>query len=96
MTDTTTPIPTVPAADRPRASEFMCPRCQAAWNGLKTCHCAACHRTFTAITAFDKHRRGTYEPDTRHCVDPQTVGLVLTNRDYPCWAKAGENPRRGE
>ena len=42
------------------------------WTGLRTCHCAAggCHRTFTGIGAFDKHRQ-----DGR-CLDLTSVGLV--------------------
>jgi len=62
-----------------------CAKCANRWSGLKTAHCGACHETFTTVGAFDKHRRGTYEPDTRHCVAPPSAGLVKTNRAYPCW-----------
>lgn len=82
------PIPTDGAAHtRPRGYDVVCKSCGAGWNGLKTCHCTVCHRTFSTIAAFDKHRRGSYELDTRHCVDPVEAGLILTARDYPCWGR---------
>lgn len=33
-------------------------------------HCAACHRDFMGLTAWDKHRRGPMTD--RRCVDPAT------------------------
>jgi hypothetical protein len=39
--------------------------------GLKACHCAACHRTFTSVEAFDRHRQGDY--DARSCLDPSLM-----------------------
>lgn len=62
-----------------------CSGCDARWNGFSTCHCAACHRMFTGLTAFDKHRGGKHADDTRHCVDPESAGLVHADRAYPCW-----------
>jgi hypothetical protein len=35
----------------------MC-RCGATWTGERTCHCSACHLTFTSVGPFDAHRRG--------------------------------------
>lgn len=72
-----------------------CPRCDGRWNGLNTAHCGAdgCHQTFTGPTAFDAHRARKFTDDTRHCVDPATVGLVKFSRDYPCWALPGTNDR---
>ena len=37
----------------------------------RICHCTSCHRTFTAVTSFEKHRRDSA------CIDPVTVGLEL-------------------
>lgn len=74
-------------------TRITCPRCDAAWTGLATAHCSACHRTFTTVSAFDKHRDGSHSRGTRHCVDPETVGLVQAARPYPCWAHPGSNPR---
>lgn len=60
-------------------------RCGRRWDKLKTCHCCVCHRTFTAITGFDRHRRNG------KCLDPATVGLVDANRTYSCWGWPGRN-----
>lgn len=67
--------------------------CDARWGGLKTCHCSACHNTFTSITAFDKHRTGSHALSERTCLEPSAVGLVLTGRDYPCWGAPGDTSR---
>ena len=45
-----------------KAGMHTCPRCPNHWGGLKTAHCAACHETFTGLTAFDKHRTGSHTP----------------------------------
>ena len=50
---------------------------------------AMCHRTFTTVSTFDKHRTGSHAKGTRHCVPPAEVGLVDAGRAYPCWAQAG-------
>lgn len=70
-----------------------CPRCPVRWSGANTGHCGACHRTFTGVIAFDKHRvRGK-------CVNPETIlnqkgerVLALTSRAYLCWGAAGDKP----
>lgn len=72
-----------------RIREVACPRCDARWGGLKTCHCTGCHQTFTVQSAADKHRAGKHTNDTRHCVDPASVGLVDAGRSYPCWGFPG-------
>lgn len=81
-----------------RAGAGECGKCGAWWQGWDTAHCPTCHRMFTTITAFDKHRAGSHAYDTRHCVDPATVlnqkgerVLIDAGRDYPCWGfPAGE------
>lgn len=62
-----------------------CARCDARWGGYNTAHCGACHITLTGITAFDAHRAGSHAKGQRHCVDPESVGLVDVGRAYPCW-----------
>lgn len=65
-------------------SEYRCGGCDSHFGGLRTAHCGACHRTFTGITTFDKHR-------VRHkCIDPATVGLVDAGRKYPCFGTEGD------
>jgi hypothetical protein len=78
----------------PKAGTGSCARRPARWGGLKTAHCAACHETFTTVTAFDRHRRGL--PDDRHCVDPLSVGLVDAGRAYICWAFPGRREYEGD
>lgn len=68
-----------------------CNGCTTRWNGANTAHCAACHTTFTGITAFDRHRVGSHAAGKRHCLTPDAVGLVLTGRAYPCWGEPGDN-----
>lgn len=60
-------------------------QCGAEWGGLRTAHCASCHRTYTGIAAFDTHRhRGS-------CLHPEQAGLVDAGRGYPCFGFAQEN-----
>jgi len=60
--------------------------CEAWWAGANTCHCPACHETFSGVVTFDKHRsRG-------RCLDPRQIGLVLLDREYPCWGRRGALP----
>lgn len=76
------------------AGTHGCARCPNRWGGFKTAHCGACHRTFTGLTAFDKHRTGSHTNDTRHCLPPESVGLVNAGRAYPCWGFSGEGDDR--
>lgn len=76
------------AVDRPR-NVVECARCDKWWAGTGPHHCGKCHRTFTSLSAFDKHRDGNHANGTRHCVEPQKVGLELTARAYPCWGWPG-------
>lgn len=47
-------------------------------------HCAACHRDFMGLAAFDKHRRGPYTD--RRCVDPATdTETTDTGRPLASW-----------
>ena len=47
-------------------------------------HCGACHRDFMGLTAFEKHRRGTY--DARRCVDPASdEERTATGRPIADW-----------
>lgn len=41
--------------------------------------CPACGEVFSRVSNFDKHRKGSHGID-RHCVDPATVGLVLSEK----------------
>lgn len=44
---------------------------------MSICVCAACERSFTGLTSFDKHHETDYgrRPAVR-CIDPATLGMV--------------------
>lgn len=46
-------------------------QCGATWPGLSPCHCSACHRTFSGVVLFDKHRHAQGEHGG--CHDPETI-----------------------
>jgi hypothetical protein len=50
-----------------------CGRCAARWTATRAAHCAGCHRTFSTVSGFDKHRRDG------GCLEPAAVGLELRN-----------------
>lgn len=46
---------------------YTCSGCPNTWGGLNSAHCSACHRTFSGVGTFDKHRvRG-------RCLDPAEI-----------------------
>lgn len=60
-------------------------RCGTRWSGTRTAHCSACHRTFTGVGPFDRHRRGG------HCLDPADVGLEAIDRGaYTAYGTTGQ------
>ncbi|WP_435406221.1 FDXHR family putative zinc-binding protein [Mycolicibacterium phlei] len=73
-----------------------CSRCDVEWSGTLTMHCSGCHRTFTGLTAFDKHRTGSHARG-RYCLDPSEARgddgesiFADAGRRYSCWTLAGE------
>jgi hypothetical protein len=58
---------------------FGCNSCLDRWSGLNTCHCGACHETFTTVRVLDMHRRDG------KCRSPEDIGLARAQRDYRCW-----------
>lgn len=62
------------AEDGRRSSPAITHGCGAQWRGLGRAHCAGCHRTFSADSAFDAHRRDG------ECVDPATA---ITTKGKP-------------
>lgn len=69
-----------PGARPPGANTHAC---GAWWTGSRTSHCAGanCHRTFSSITAFDRHQRNRPSGGVE-CVDPASVGLVAVRKPY--------------
>jgi len=37
-----------------------CRGCSVHWTGLAVAHCGACHRTFSSVSTFDRHRAAKY------------------------------------
>lgn len=68
---------------------ISCGRCESRWTGLNAAHCAACHETFTSVSAFDQHRTGSHAKGTRHCLTPTDVGLVPADREWKGWSLPG-------
>jgi hypothetical protein len=51
----------------------------------KRCQCPSCKEVFSAASGFDKHRKGEHGKN-RHCVDPESVGMVVSVRgDNSYW-----------
>lgn len=46
------------------------------WCGRERAHCGGCCETFSALTAFVRHRRG------RRCNPPEEIGLVPREKPY--------------
>lgn len=43
-------------------------RCGRHWTGLSQAHCPTCHRHFSSVALFDRHR-----PGSGGCVDPAAI-----------------------
>ena len=62
-----TPNVSAPSADLSKTMPQgygQCANCGEEWTGLAVAHCPTCHRTFTTVSAFDKHRTGSHTDDT--------------------------------
>ncbi|MGW6695598.1 FDXHR family putative zinc-binding protein [Rhodococcus sp. NPDC054953] len=46
------------------------------WTGAQRAHASCCHRTFSSLSAFDRHRKGLT------CNDPAEVGLVARPKPF--------------
>jgi hypothetical protein len=72
-----------------------CGECDNTWTGSNMCHCSVCHRTFSTIGLFDRHR-----PNSK-CLDPARLRVVKGERegspvmrlnDHGTWVGAEQNP----
>jgi hypothetical protein len=48
-----------------------CARCLARWGGTRTCHCGACHQTFSGQELFTAHRHQRGEHGG--CIPPSSI-----------------------
>jgi hypothetical protein len=55
-------------------------RCGAWWTGASRAHCGGCHRTFSTVGNFDKHRTADGEHGT--CWPPEERGLTARGVVY--------------
>ena len=49
------------------------------------CQCQGCFEYFNSFAAFEKHRVGTFMPDTRHCLttdEMYELGMSLNSADF--------------
>jgi len=75
MTDHTREVGIVAQArDVKRPGAITCNGCEHTWTGLSFAHCSACHRTFSSVTGFDRHRVAG------RCVDP---AIMRTKKGEP-------------
>lgn len=66
---------------------MSCAGCSTKWGGFKTCHCTACHETFSTISNFDRHRK------TGKCQPPKDCGLVRRENGAWCMPSDGHSFR---
>ena len=64
-------------------------RCGAVWHqaGSETAHCGGCHRTFSSVSAFDRHR--VSKDGVRVCLDPGAVTRGNTAAFSSCQDRYG-------
>lgn len=65
---------------------ITCSGCTAKWSGVTRAHCSGCHRTFTGVSAFDRHR------EDGACLDPASLGMV--ERDGGLWGAPAMTPEQ--
>lgn len=68
---------------RKAAPRITCSGCDASWTALNAAHCTApgCHRTFSSVGLFDRHRSASGPGDHGSCLDPGR--LVNANTGAP-------------
>ena len=88
--------PKRPAIDRSDAASCICGD---RWTGTSKCHCSGCHRLFSTVTMFDRHRVNA------KCADPATDMITPRDGSPPrpayvfkqgTWCSADEFKRAGQ
>ena len=74
-----------------------CSGCDSTWTGLKICHCAGCHISYSVEKWFVKHQvRGKCLPPSAVKLpgpDPGTFIPALKLNAFNVWVGAVANPR---
>jgi hypothetical protein len=71
---------------------WTCPRCARQWSGLAQCHCTVCHRHFSTVALFDRHRAGHGRTTCTDPADHPNIYKPSVNHLGTTWVGAGENP----
>lgn len=66
----------IPGRDGVPKNAIVHGACGSWWTGEERSHCGGCCRTFTALTSFERHRKGL------RCNPPEDVGLVAREKPY--------------
>lgn len=66
----------IPGCDGIPANAIVHGACKQWWTGNERSHASCCCRTFSSLSAFDRHRKGAT------CNDPASVGLVARQMPY--------------
>ena len=72
-----------PSRSRRPTAPAACGGCDARWTGQRTAHCSGCHRTFSGVELFDRHRSA--DGPRGHCVDPETFPPGITELRDGMW-----------
>lgn len=70
-TDGPTDTTTKPGQRKTGTVANTCGGCDATWTASRAAHCGACHRTFSGVDLFDRHRDQRGEHGA--CLDPATL-----------------------
>lgn len=70
-----------------------CGGCLARWSGHTKAHCGSCHRTFSTVGNFDRHR--SKDGERGSCLHPASVGLVERGGLDPVWSMPPQDPTKG-
>lgn len=49
-------------------------------NSTSNARCTVCHQIFSRASGFDKHRKYSQYKQESKCVDPSSVGMVLSDK----------------
>jgi hypothetical protein len=64
------PYPADVPRDEPSWLPVACAGCGQRWYGIDRAHCGTCHRTFTEVDFFDRHRVDD------GCRSPASLGMI--------------------
>jgi hypothetical protein len=55
--------------------------------------CPTCGELFNSVSAFDRHRRGSYQKRTRHCLTPEEMTAKgMTKNEGGFWVTEKRKP----